>query len=222
MRRARLPANVDIIIPTDMCSLIFVQSTIINFRYRDKNYATLTMSLGSRGADDGPLSPSDIWTHNLSWAPLSLSLSRRPLFAIPGRPRVSPPRLARSATISVPRAAEKRPGPAGVDSCEGTPGGGRHQTGDPGPEPDQWCNYSGRLQRWGQEKPVSKLEFWSSFWITVLLWTLSIIRREIIISWTSCLFGNDESLAWILLCRSNGARLSWGLGFEIQEWCLRN
>ena len=146
--------------------------------------------------------------------PLSLFLSP-PVVRDPG----SPPRLPRSATISVPRPRGDR---GQLDSCEGTPGGGRHRTWDPGP--DQWCNYSEGPEggfRGEQEKPVSKLEFRSSFWITVLLWTLSIIRREIWISWTSCC-SVMMSLAWILLCRSNGARLGWGLGFEIQEWCLWN
>ena len=192
MRRARgflqmFTSSVpDILTSCVVWSLIFVQSTIINFRYRDKNYATLTMSLGPGAMMMGRcLQVTSGFTISAE-PPLSLFLSP-PVVRDPG----SPPRLPRSATISVPRPRGDR---GQLDSCEGTPGGGRHRTWDPGP--DQWCNYSEGPEggfRGEQEKPVSKLEFRSSFWITVLLWTLSIIRREIWVSWTSCLSGNDES-----------------------------
>ena len=71
--------------------------------------------------------------------PLSLSLAARC-----SRSRVAAAAAAISNDLCPPARGDR----GQLDSCEGTPGGGRHRTWDPGP--DQWCNYSGRLQRWAR------------------------------------------------------------------------
>ena len=193
-------------------SLIFDRSTIINFRYWDQSYATLTMSPMMMGRCLQVTSGS-----SQSQLSSSLSLSGRPLF--PGR------RYRRRGCRDLQRSlslGSERPGPAWGRQLRGDTRRGQTsdiRTSDVNIQPG--ARAASEVSSSEQEKPVYKLCAWvlvPSFWIIrVLLWTLSIIQREIRISWTSCLLGNDES-CWHKSCYGEPMGQDWDLKFKNDVW----